>query len=104
MLIDKLRLKVREDLESPREQRRVGTGWLSGTAALIGAIIGLLFVICLRHPALFTVPPLRPYYDHPAFRLALHVLLIGSFALACVSLVLRSNRVLGFTGISIVLI
>ena len=76
MLINKLRLKVRADLESAPAQRRVGTGWLSGTAALIGAIIGLLLVICLRHPTLFTVPPLRPYYDHPAFRLVLHLLLI----------------------------
>jgi sterol desaturase/sphingolipid hydroxylase (fatty acid hydroxylase superfamily) len=105
MLINKLRLKVRADLESPAEKRRLGTGWLSGTAALIAAIAGLVFVICIRHASLLTIPALRPYYDHPAFRLCLHFLLIGAFALACVSLVLRrSNRVLGFTAISVVLV
>ena len=105
MLINKLRLKVRADLESPAEHRRLGTGWLSGTAALLAAIAGLLFVICLRFPTLFTIPAVRPYYDAAAFRLGLHVLLIGAFALACVSLVLRrSNRVLGFAAISVVLV
>jgi len=105
MLINKLRLKVRADLESPADKRRLGTGWLSGTAALLAAIAGFLFVLCLRFPTLFTIPAVRPYYDHAAFRLSLHLLLIGAFALACVSLVLRSsNRVLGFTAISIVLL
>src|SRR5690349_8470047 len=104
MLINKLRMKLRADLESPAEQRRLGTGWLSGVAALLSAIAGLTFVICIRHPYWLTIPALRPYYDHPGFRLGLHFLLVGSFVLACISLVLRSNRVLGFTSIALVLV
>ena len=103
MIIGKIRKKIRTDLESPADQRKIGTGWLSGVAGLIGAIAGLIFVICLRHPSLLTIPQLRPFYNHPAFRLGMHLLLIASFIIACVSLMLRSNRILGFSGIAIVL-
>ncbi len=102
-MISKVRQHVRSELESPAGGRHFGSGWLSGTAALLGAVAGLLFVICLRHPSLLTLPPLRPYYDHPFFRFGLHALLICSFALACISIVLRHSRWLGFSAITIVL-
>lgn len=104
MLINEVRNKVRADLESPAERRRLGTGWLSGTAALIASITGLFFVLCLRYPSLLTVPSLRGVYNTPAFRLGLHLLLIGAFALAIVSLVLRTNKVLGLTAIALTLL
>lgn len=62
--------------------RRLGTGWVSGVAALVGGAAGLFLVLCLRHPGL----------------------LIGAFAAAVLSLVLRSNRTLGFTAITLVLL
>lgn len=104
MLINKVRAEVRADLESPAEHRRFGTGWLSGVAALIASVTGLFFVLCLRYPAILTVPQVRGLYAHPTFRLGLHVLLIAAFALAVVSLVLRTNKVLGFTAISVTLL
>src|SRR3954470_8856564 len=104
MLINKVRAEVRADLECPPELRRFGTGWLSGVAALVAAMTGLFFVLCLRYPALLTVPQIRGVYGHPAFRVGLHVLLIAAFAFAVVSLVLRSNKVLGFTAIALTLL
>lgn len=104
MLVDRVREEVRSDLESPPELRRVGTGWLSGVAGLTCALAGLAFVLCLRWPDVLTVPPIRPYYGQPAFRLGLHFLLIAAFALSCVSLVLRANKVLGFVGVTVVLL
>ena len=104
MLIQDVRLKVRADLESPPELRQVGTGWLAGAAALVLAVAGLLFVLCLRYPSLLTVPQVRSYYVHPIFRLALHLLLIAAFALSAVSLVLRANKVLGFTALTLTLL
>ena len=104
MLIQDLREKVRADLESPPELRRVGTGWLSGAAGLVAAAAGLFFVMCLRYPSLLTVPQIRPAYDTPWFRLALHGLLLSAFALSVVSLVLRANKVLGFSGLIITLL
>lgn len=104
MLINKLRKTVRADLESPRELRRFGSGWMSGVAALVASIAGLFLVLCLRYPALLTVPGMRSGYDHPAFRLGLHFLLIAAFVFSCVSIVLRSNKVLGITALVVTLL
>ena len=104
MIIQDVRLKVRADLESAPEQRRLGTGWVSGVAALLAAVGGLFFVLCLRYPSLLTLPQVRPYYGTPWFRLALHVVLVGAFALSVVSLVLRANKVLGFAALTLTLL
>ena len=104
MLINRLRLKVRADLECPPERRTFGSGWLSGVAALTASVAGLFFVLCLRYPSLLTVPPLRDYYQTVAFRLGLHSLLIAAFGLSILSLVLRDNKVLGFTAMGITLL
>lgn len=104
MLINRVREKVRHDLESPPEQRRWGSGWVSGVAALIASLAGLFFVLCLRYPALLTVPNLRSQYDHTWFRLALHFLLIAAFSLSAISLVLRSDKTLGFVAMSVTLL
>src|SRR5262245_34166415 len=104
MLINDVRQQVRDDLESPPENRGVGTGWMSGVAALVCSIAGLCFLLCLRYPSILTVPQIRTIYSHPAFRIGLHFLLIGAFAMAIVSLVLRTNKILGFTGITITLL
>ena len=74
-MINETRQKIRSELEAPVEGRHVGTGWLSGVAGFIGAIIGIAFVVCLKFPDL-TIPAIRPYYEHAYFRFALHALLI----------------------------
>jgi sterol desaturase/sphingolipid hydroxylase (fatty acid hydroxylase superfamily) len=102
-MLQKIRLKVRADLESPAELRRVGTGWLSGVAAMVAAIAGLFLVLCLRYPGLLTVPAVRSVYATTWFRLTLHLLLIAAFVLSAISLMLRANKTLGFTAISITL-
>jgi sterol desaturase/sphingolipid hydroxylase (fatty acid hydroxylase superfamily) len=107
MLIKKVRdvrLKVRAELESPAERRRVGTGWLSGVAAFVASVAGLFFVLCLRYPNLLTVPQIRGLYGQPGFRWALHGLLLAAFGLAVVSLILRANKVLGFVAITVTLL
>ncbi len=104
MLIDKVRKQIRADLESPPELRRLGTGWLSGVLALIAAVAGLFFVLCLRHPSLLTIPQIRGVYNHASFRLGLHLLLIAAFGLSILSLVLREKKVLGFSAMSLTLL
>src|SRR4051812_26168721 len=104
MLVDRARKAVRADLESAPELRRLGTGWLSGVGALVLALAGLFFVLCLRYPSFLTIPEARGLYGHPIFRLALHFALIGAFALAILTLVLRTKKTLGFTAITITLL
>jgi sterol desaturase/sphingolipid hydroxylase (fatty acid hydroxylase superfamily) len=103
-VIREVRKKLRSDLESPPEMRRFGTGWISGVAALIMAVAGLFLVLCLRYPGLLTLPAIRSVYDSTWFRLTLHLLLIGAFGIAILSLALRENKILGFTAISVTLL
>ena len=54
-MINQIRKKIRTDLESPAELRQFGSGWISGVIALIAAIAGLFFVLCLRFPTVFKI-------------------------------------------------
>lgn len=101
--LDTLRRDLRGELEAPADSRKFGQGWLSGVFALVLALGGLFLVICLRFPALFTVPEIRAVVDVALFRVALHVLLITAFVLAVVSLGLRKNKLLGLSAIVVTL-
>jgi sterol desaturase/sphingolipid hydroxylase (fatty acid hydroxylase superfamily) len=94
---------LRQDLESPAAERSFGSGWLSGVLALALAVLGLGTVLCLRYPSLLTVADARKMYDVALIRLALHVVLIGGFLLGIVSVVLRKQKVLGFTALALIL-
>jgi hypothetical protein len=50
--------KVRSELEAPRHERVFGSGWISGSFALLAGIVGALMVIVLRNPSLTSVPQL----------------------------------------------
>src|SRR5690242_8117712 len=100
-MLKNTRKKLRAELEAPAENRRVGTGWLSGVLALVAALAGLFLVLCLRYPDVLSMQELRGAYDQPWFRVGLHLLLIVAFVLSVISLVLRANKALGFTAVSI---
>lgn len=95
--------KFMRDLESPREVRRFGSGWLSGFFALLLAISGLLMVVALRFPDWFATPELQVVKDWGGFRLAIHLTLLAAYALALLSLLLRTRKVLGFTALMVAL-
>src|SRR6187551_1866919 len=95
---------LREDLESPEPDRQFGSGWISGVLALVLAIAGLGAVLCLRYPEYLTVPEARGVYNVGLIRLALFAGLLTAFVLAIVSIVLRRQKVLGFSAITLVLI
>jgi sterol desaturase/sphingolipid hydroxylase (fatty acid hydroxylase superfamily) len=95
--------ELRRDLESEPSQRQLGSGWLSGVASLVLAVVGLGAVLCLRYPDVLTVPDARAMYNVGLIRLALHVVLIAAFVLGTMSIVLRRQKVLGFTALALVL-
>ena len=87
--------KVTAELEAPREERPFGSGWLSGSLALLAGTVGFLMVVVLRNPSIASVPQLAAVDHSMAFRLALYVVLVSGFMLAALSLVLRRDKTLG---------
>ena len=100
-MINKLRLALRHELES--DTRAFGSGWLSGVAAFVLALAGLFGVLGARYPQFFSMKELSVIYSFSGFTLALQIILLAAFMLACCNLVLRRNKMLGFTAIFIVL-
>lgn len=93
--------QLAKDLEAPPEVRRFGSGWLAGFFAVLMAITGLAMVIALRFPEWFATPELQAVKEWTGFRGALHLLLLGSYALALLSLLLRPRKALGFVALAI---
>lgn len=95
---------LERDLQAPIEVRGFGSGWFAGFFALLFAICGFGMVVALRYPGLFAMPELQALKDWPQFRLAVHALLLASYALALLSLLLRPRKALGATALVIGLV
>ena len=98
-LIDNLK----RELETPRGERPLGSGWLSGCGALACGITGIALVVSLRWPGLLAVPELEIVTRATGFRVFLHAVLILGYVFALLSLLLRANKVLGFTSLALVM-
>jgi sterol desaturase/sphingolipid hydroxylase (fatty acid hydroxylase superfamily) len=95
---------LRADLESEAAGRSFGTGWISGVLALACALFGLVSVLFLMLPGLFSMPMIRAQYDQPWFRLALHFILIAAFLLAALNIILRKQKIMGLAAMTAVLV
>ena len=92
------------DETHPAPEHRVGTGWISGTIALVLAIVGLLAVACFHYPEYLTIPELRDKYPVTIMRGVLHLVLVTAFLLGFTSIMLRQNKALGLAAMAIVLV
>jgi sterol desaturase/sphingolipid hydroxylase (fatty acid hydroxylase superfamily) len=101
-MINKIRLSIRNDLEASAETRQFGSGWISGFLALVTSIAGLLLLMSQRFPQYFSMKELAPVHQQAEFSLAIYCLLVAAFGLAIGNLILRRNKVLGFSAISLV--
>lgn len=101
-MIQKLRLAIRNDLEAAAEMRSFGSGWISGAGALVLAIAGLSLLLSTHFPDAFSMPQLRVLYQQSWFELAVQGMLLAGFTLACINLVLRRNKILGYSAIVLV--
>lgn len=86
------------------DDRKFGSGWISGMLSLVLAVVGLATVLCLLYPQLLTVADVRGYYNVALVRVALHVVLIAAFLCGALSVTLRQSKVLGFAGMTLVLV
>jgi len=90
-----------QELESTHSSTRFGAGWISGVLALFLSLSGLLTVIYLNYPQLLTVPELHSAISMGWYRLALNFMLVTGFMMACISLILRQNKIMGFTALAL---
>jgi sterol desaturase/sphingolipid hydroxylase (fatty acid hydroxylase superfamily) len=95
---------LERDLQAPIEVRGFGSGWFAGFFALLFAICGFGMVLALRFPEWLAMPELKMLKDMPQFRVAVHAMLLASYALALLSLLLRPRKALGATALAIGLV
>lgn len=101
-MVSHLRQKLRNEIESEPENRRFGSGWLSGIIALIGSVTAMSMALCLLFPDLLTTPELQKALTSLPIHLLLVTLLVASFGFAVLSLLLREAKIMGFTAITLV--
>lgn len=92
-----------DELQAPVTVRRFGSGWYSGFFGLLFAISGFAMVLVLRYPDWLGSPELAMVRDSSAFRPAVHFVILAAYALAIISLMLRTKKVLGFAALAIAL-
>ena len=90
--------------EVDSDETELGSGWISGMLSIALAIVGLSVVLCLMYPQLLTIADVRAYYHVGAIRLLVHMVLVTAFFLGGISVTLRHSKVLGFTGMILVLV
>ncbi|HEY5711821.1 MAG TPA: sterol desaturase family protein [Allosphingosinicella sp.] len=94
---------LHEELQAPVAERRFGSGWYAGLFAFLLSIAAFAMVLVLRFPAWLGTPQLAVLRDSAAFRPAVHFIILAAYGLAVISLMLRRNKVLGFTALAIAL-
>ena len=95
---------LQRELETPRNERPFGSGWLSGVGAIIAAVVGLILVISMRYPAFLSLPQLDVLRTSGLFRPVLHGVLLLAYGWALTSLILRPEKTLGFTAMAIAVV
>lgn len=93
--------RLERDLNAPIEVRGFGSGWFAGFFGLLFAVSGFGMVVALRYPDWFAMPELEAVKNSSAFRPAVHVVLLASYALSLLSLLLRPRKALGATALVI---
>jgi lathosterol oxidase len=82
--------------------RQFGGGWISGVFAVALGALGAGAVLCMRYPALLTVPDARAVYPMDVVRFLIHVVLVAAFGLAVLSIWLSRRAPLGLVAVGLV--
>jgi len=93
--------KVIVQLETPRDQRPLGSGWLSGALALLAGIAGMLIVLLRWYPETFSYPEIAFLHQSGAMTVVLRVVLLAGYVLALLSLILSQRKSLGWTALAV---
>lgn len=91
--------RIKSELERPREERRLGSGWLSGSGSILAGLTGILLLLLLRYPVWFQTPELSFLHDSGFIRPFMHIVLLLGYAFALISLLLNKDKTLGIVGL-----
>ena len=94
--------KIRSELEKPREARPFGSGWLSGSCALLAGITSILLIVTMNYPSWFLTPQLTFLYEDGWLKVSLRMVTIIGYLLALTSLLLSRNKVLGCSALFLI--
>lgn len=96
--------RVLDQLETPREQRPFGSGWLSGSLALLAGLAGMLIVLLRWYPETFSYPEIAFLHQNGLMTVALRVVLLLGYALALLSLILSRRKSLAWAALGVTVI
>ncbi len=85
------------------ESVSLGSGWVSGISAVFLGLLSVGGVLCLRFPALLTLPEARAHYPMGVIRLVIQGTILAAFLFAAASAILRQRKVLALTGAALAL-
>ena len=85
------------------EPTHVGSGWISGVCGVFLGILALGGTLCLRFPALLTLPDARAKYPIEIMRLLIQGTIFAAFVFAAASAIMRQRKVLALTGAALAL-
>ncbi|WP_247225937.1 sterol desaturase family protein [Yoonia sp. F2084L] len=93
--------KIITQLETPRDQRPLGSGWLSGALALLASLAGLLIVLLRWFPETLSYPEIAFIQDSGVVTVFLRFTLLSGYALSLLSLILSARKSLGWTALAV---
>jgi len=93
--------KVIQQLETPRDQRPLGSGWLSGTLALLASITGLCLVLLRWYPETFSYPEIAFIHSSGVVTAFLRFVLLAGYTLSLLSLILSARKSLGWVALAL---
>jgi len=80
---------------------RFGSGWISGTLAVVLGLLSLFAVLCLHFPQWLTIPELRSRYPLEWVRVAIDLSILTTLVLAGLSMLLRRRKALGLAALAL---
>lgn len=96
--------KLCEELESPPALRVFGSGWWSGALGIILGGSSVLGILCVWFPAFFSVVELKTLHQTGWYHPVLIAMIASAFLCSLLSLMLRSSKILGMTGMAFTLL
>lgn len=101
-MLKELFQRVKRELETPRAEHPFGSGWLSGSGALLCGIVSLTLAVSLKY-AWLTTPEAALVTGSVWFKLFQHLVLILGYAFALISILLRKDKTLAFSALVLIM-